>query len=61
MKITHVEDYAKLRREGYPEIGDQLDALWKLIAALPQANNIPEVKSMLQKIEAIKTRFPKQV
>lgn len=57
MKITHTEDYAKLRAAEYPPLGDQLDLLWKLLA--PQAAALPEAKAMLQQITAIKAKYKK--
>ena len=42
--------YADLRREAYPLIGDQLDALWK---------GGVEAEAMKAEIMAIKQKFPK--
>ena len=42
--------YARKRQQEYPSMGDQLDALWKGGA---------DAESMLQKIQAIKTKYPK--
>ena len=50
MKVKFTDDYAKRRKEEYPEIGDQLDALWKGGDA---------AESMRQKILAVKDQYPK--
>lgn len=50
MKFKVKQDYAELRRADYPDIRDQLDALWKGGAAL---------EAMRQKVMAVKERFPK--
>jgi hypothetical protein len=42
--------YAEKRRQEYPAIGDQLDALWKGGA---------EAEAMLAKVQAVKTKYPK--
>lgn len=57
MKLVHTADYRKLRAKEYPDIGDQLDALWKMLRTQAQAD--PEAKAMLDKIDAVKARFPK--
>ena len=46
----YVPTYADLRREAYPDVGDQLDALWKGGA---------EAEAMKEKIMAVKTKYPK--
>lgn len=56
-------DYATARAAAYPPIGDQLDALAKLAAALRDAKAValpPEVLDWLAKVEAVKTRHPKR-
>ncbi len=42
--------YAEKRRQEYPPIGDQLDALWKGGA---------QAEEMKAKVQAVKTKFPK--
>lgn len=42
--------YARKRQQEYPSIGDQLDALWKGGSA---------ADAMLEKIQAVKTKYPK--
>lgn len=43
-------DHAAKRREAYPSIEDQLDAIWK---------GGEEMENMRQKVLAVKTRIPK--
>lgn len=50
MKISVPVDYAQRRKEEYPDIGDQLDALWK---------GGDSAEAMRQKILAIKDKYPK--
>jgi hypothetical protein len=57
MKITHRRDYAEARRAEYPSTGDQLDALMKYFAALPE---IPaEVQDWVDACMAVKEKYPK--
>lgn len=56
-----------LRRGEYPEIGEQLDAIWKMLDAimphLPAAalDAIPgDALAVLQQVEDVKFRFPKR-
>lgn len=59
MKIAVKQDYAQMRRAAYPSIADQLDALWKHIAAQAGTKD-PAVQTMLDTITAIKARYPKR-
>jgi len=45
-------DYYALRREEYPKIGDQLDALWKGVDS-------PEFAAVMNKIQEVKQKYPK--
>jgi len=58
MKLTHRKDYAEARREAYPPLGDQLDALWKALDASGQALP-PEAQQVLDYVKSVKRRFPK--
>lgn len=53
MKIHHSEDYVKRRAQEYPSMGDQLDAIWKIIGEAKPDD--PMVKAILQ----VKATFPK--
>lgn len=57
MKIRHVRDYAEARREEYPPLGDQLDALMKYFAALPE---IPaDLQDWVAACQATKDKYPR--
>jgi hypothetical protein len=49
--------YDELRKAEYPPVGDQLDALWKLIG--PTAPKDSEAKIIFDKCVAIKEKYPK--
>jgi hypothetical protein len=50
VKYKVKQDYAELRRNDYPDLRDQLDALWKGGEAL---------EVMRQKVLAVKEKYPK--
>ncbi|UXY13872.1 hypothetical protein N8I74_11115 [Chitiniphilus purpureus] len=52
-----VRDY---RRMAYPGIGDQLDVIWRQLAALPPALLLPETQQMLDRVTQIKQMYPKE-
>jgi len=54
--------YDKLRRKDYPEIGDQLDALWKQMNQdrLGGKALIQDADDMLGAVLAIKAKYPKK-
>ncbi|WP_159990794.1 hypothetical protein [Pelistega ratti] len=62
MKIKHNEPYEPLRSSDYPEIGHQLDAIYKGFKSLQgQGIELPkETKEWLVQIEEIKRKYPKQ-
>lgn len=47
-----IPDYYAMRRDNYPSIGDQLDALWKGVDS-------PEFIAILDKIREVKNMYPK--
>ena len=51
------ETYDMQRKRHYPPIGDQLDAIWKLVGSL--GTDATPARDMLAKIEEVKARFPK--
>jgi len=57
MKITHLDPYDSRRASAYPEVGEQLDAIWKALAQLPALP--PDTAAMLQRIRQVKTDYPK--
>lgn len=56
MKIFVKGDYRTLRAQEYPDVGEQLDALWKEMQALPRTE---EAEAMLQRIQDVKKKYPK--
>lgn len=60
MKRDIRKGFSEQRKRAYPSIEDQLDALWKIISALPvEINATPEGRAMARKISEVKERFPK--
>ena len=61
MIIEHKEDHAPLRRKEYPDIGEQLDAIYKGFVALKeQGIELPkETVEWLETIGNIKSTFKK--
>lgn len=56
MRIVHARDYREARREEYPAIGDQLDAIWKFLRLSPVSD---EVQKLLDEIDCVKAKYPK--
>jgi hypothetical protein len=54
-------DYRELRRREYPDIGDQLDAIWKQLNQdrLGGKELVQEADDVLGKILAVKNKHPK--
>lgn len=54
----------KLRVGDYPEVGDQLDAIWKLMRTLVEASpadDLPEdALDVMERVQGVKARFPKR-
>jgi hypothetical protein len=48
----NIPDYYSLRRNEYPSLGDQIDAMWK-------GTSSPEYLALQQKIQEIKNKYPK--
>lgn len=53
--------YDALRRAEYPSVGDQLDAIWKIIDQFLGIDGIEntDAKSMLGTIKDVKAKYPK--
>lgn len=50
----------RLRMGDYPSAGDQLDEMWRAIEALAAGEPLPaSATEMIDKIRAVKARFPK--
>ncbi|AOY90566.1 hypothetical protein BKK79_01015 [Cupriavidus sp. USMAA2-4] len=59
MPIVFKEDHGPRRALEYPDVGDQLDAIWKALATLPRESLPTETSAMLDRVQAVKARFPK--
>lgn len=51
--------YALARLQEYPPIGDQLDALWKLIKANADKIDLAEAAPLFEAVQAVKDKYPK--
>lgn len=63
MKLTHKRPYKQARKQLYPDIGDQLDALWKAIDEIVNQTGIQlpqESVDMLNRIHEVKAKCPKE-
>ena len=61
MKIHHSEPYAPLRRQAYPPVGEQLDAIMKMALALRvQGTPLPvETEAWIDKCIEVKETYKK--
>ena len=61
MIINHSEPYAPLRAKAYPDIRDQLDAVFKLANALrDQGIDLPpETLDWIDRCQRVKDTYPK--
>lgn len=58
-----VKEAWRSRKENYPDIGDQLDAIWKAIDAIATSAHIPlpkEARDALAAIDRVKKDFPQE-
>lgn len=63
MKLTHRRPYKQARKQLYPDMGDQLDALWKAIDEIANQTGIllpQESADMLNRIHEVKAKCPKE-
>ena len=51
--------YTAKRMKEYPPVGDQLDALWKLIMANQDKIDLAEAAPLLSAVQAVKDKYPK--
>lgn len=59
-RIDIAADYATARRAAYPDVGEQLDALNKLVAAFLQQQTPPaDAVAVVQKVQRVKAAYPK--
>jgi hypothetical protein len=61
MKAIRIDaDYATARKAAYPDIGDQLDAIHKLLDAIRRSEPAPaEALAVLDRVQAVKATYPK--
>lgn len=63
MKLTHRRPYKQARKQLYPDVGDQLDAIWKAIDEIANQTGIllpQESVDMLSRIHEVKAKCPKE-
>lgn len=51
--------YADYRAMDYPPVGEQLDALWRIVQTHKLAAGDPAAQALLDRVQDVKTRFPK--
>lgn len=58
MKITHNPDHRPLRAAAYPSVGDQLDALWKIVEALTtHTAPPPDALAVYAQVQSVKAKY----
>jgi len=57
MKLKHTRDYREARRPEYPSLEEQVGAIMKWMTTQPLP---PDVKAVVDQVEAVKRKFPKQ-
>ena len=63
VSVARKKDVNVVRRGEYPDVGEQLGALWKAVeslAARVEGETPPEVGEILEQIKSVKHRFPKE-
>lgn len=57
----HATAYKTERKKTYPDMGEQLDAIWKGFAALEAAGTAldADTSGMLETVQAVKSMYPK--
>jgi hypothetical protein len=56
LKLKHVEDYRKLRRQEYPSVQEQLDSLWHSM----NEQSDKKIEPFYSIIKAVKDKYPKE-
>uniref|UniRef100_A0AB39AI73 Uncharacterized protein n=1 Tax=Pseudomonas phage vB_PaeS_HTN2 TaxID=3236647 RepID=A0AB39AI73_9VIRU len=61
MKLQHKVDYQRLRREQYPDVGEQLDAMVELAKCLQEqgVQLPPKVQAWIQACDDVKCSIKK--
>lgn len=62
MKQIRIEaDYATARKAAYPDVGDQLDAVLKVIDAIRRSEPLPaDALEVLDAVRKVKATYPKR-
>lgn len=61
MKLDLEQDTSIYRRGDYPDTGEQLDAIWKILSELVDRKKVdPEALSVLDSVFGVKSKFPKK-
>ena len=61
LKLVHDPDPRPVRAQAYPNQGDQLDALWKIVDALLNRQTPPvEALAVYAQVKAVKERWKKK-
>lgn len=60
MIINHSRDYREVRKAEYPDIGDQLDAVFKLAQYLQDLGHPlpPETRHWIEQCQQVKDQYP---
>ena len=59
-RIVHNPDPGPLREKAYPSIGDQLDAIWKIVNALLTGDEPPaDAIQVRDAVQAVKNKYRK--
>ncbi|TGV09717.1 hypothetical protein E4695_04200 [Alcaligenaceae bacterium 429] len=60
MIIRHDADYRELRKQSYPDVGEQLDAVFKLAKHLQSLGQDlpPDVEKWVNDCQEVKDKFP---
>ena len=57
--VDTIASVRSARADEYPPIGDQLDALWKLITANRDKLDLGQSEQLLDMVQAVKEKYPK--
>ena len=57
MRIRHIRDYREARRQEYPDVGAQLDAIWGILRSLKLPKDAQDI---VDEIDRVKKKYPKQ-
>lgn len=61
MKVRYRQSRGELRRTSYPDHGEQIGALMKAVNALLTGAPVPpDALAVIERVEAVKTRYPKR-